>query len=175
VESTVPSLRVSFREAEPGERMAGFTGPQYRVIGTLAPDAAIGALTGFVRVYTTHQKQKLFSIPISGFVRPVIAVTPPRVDFGTFQMPEDDEKGYGMSLRVQHFLTEGDALEITKIETDIPHLETKLNDGKTDHDWYLDIWFPRDTPPGKYDGVVKLYTNSAIAPVVELPVKGVRG
>jgi hypothetical protein len=173
VESTVPSISVSFREATPEERMAGFDGPQYRVTGTLAPDAPVGALTGFVRVHTTHEKQKLFSIPVSGFVRPVVAVTPPRIDFGTFQMPADEEQeGYGISLRVQHFLADGDALEITRVETDVPHLKTKLNDGKTSHDWYLDVWFPRDTPKGKYDGVVKLHTNSEIVPVIELPVKG---
>ncbi|HVS12296.1 MAG TPA: DUF1573 domain-containing protein [Thermoanaerobaculia bacterium] len=173
VESTLPSLSVTFREAAPEERMAGFPGPQYRVAGTLAPDAPVGALTGFVRVHTTHDEQKMFSIPISGFVRPVVAVTPPRVELGTFRMPDDEkQEGYGASLRIQHFLADEGDLEITRIETDVPHLKTRLNEGKTGRDWYLDAWFPRDTPQGKYDGTIKLFTTSEITPLVEVPVSG---
>jgi hypothetical protein len=174
VESTVPSLEVSFREAEPAERIAGYQGSQYRLIGVLDPDAPVGPLTGFVRVHTTHEKQKLFSIPVSGFVRPVVALTPPRLDFGTFSIPEGEDR-YGVTLRVQHFLENADDLQITKIETDIPNLESELHEGRTDHDWFLDLWFEKDkAPAGKFNGTVKLHTTSELAPIVELEVKGER-
>ncbi|HVS62919.1 MAG TPA: DUF1573 domain-containing protein [Thermoanaerobaculia bacterium] len=174
VESTVPALDVSFRAAEPAERIAGFEGPQYRVIGVLDPDVQVGPLTGFVRVHTTHEKQKLFSIPVSGFVRPVVAVTPPRLDFGTFSIPEDEDR-YGTTLRVQHFLEKAEALQITKIETDIPNLESELHEGQTDHDWFLDLWFDKDSAPsGKFNGTVKLHTTSELAPIVEFTVRGER-
>jgi len=172
VESTVPSLEVSYREAKPEERMVGFTGPQFQVVGVLDPDTPVGPLTGFVRVYTTHEKQKLFSIPVSGFVRPVVAVTPPRLDFGTFSFPEGEER-YGSTLRVQHFLENADDLQITKVESDIPNLESKLHEGRTDHDWFLDLWFEKDSAPsGKFNGTVKLHTTSELAPIVEFTVKG---
>jgi len=174
VEATDPSLSVEFREATPEERISGFEGPQYRIIGKLDKMAAVGPLTGFVRVYTTHEKQKLFSIPVSGFVRPVVAVTPPRMDLGTFSIAEDQER-LAFTVRVQHFLAAAADLQITKIESDLANLETRVSEGNTDHDWWLELWWKKElAPTGKFKGTVKIHTTSQLAPIVELEVEGER-
>ena len=71
--STLPShLKVTFREATEKKRQPEVAkGKQWRVEMTLANDAQVGALSERVPVHTTHPKQKLVQIPVSGFVRPI--------------------------------------------------------------------------------------------------------
>ena len=54
----------------------------------LANNAKVGPLADYVTVHTNHPKQKMVQIPVSGFVRPVMAVTPPTADFGKIELKE---------------------------------------------------------------------------------------
>ena len=49
---------------------------------TLSKEAPVGPVADHVLVRTNHPKQKRIEIPVSGFVRPMVAVTPPAVNFG---------------------------------------------------------------------------------------------
>ena len=88
VEAPVPFIDVSFREATAAERDENHDGPQWIVEATLAPDAPVGPLSGYIEIVTDHARQKKASIPLSGFVRPVFAVTPTEADFGVLALEE---------------------------------------------------------------------------------------
>lgn len=70
VESPLPFLRVTWREATPEERVPDAGGRQWRIEMRLAGDAPVGALSDYVTVRTDHPKQQVVQIPVSGFVRP---------------------------------------------------------------------------------------------------------
>jgi hypothetical protein len=88
VDSPFPFLTVAFHEAKPEERLPEAKGKQWKVEMKLLSNAKVGPLADYVTVHTNHPKQKVVQIPVSGFVRPVIAVTPPNADFGNIELKE---------------------------------------------------------------------------------------
>ena len=117
VESPFPYLKTSFREAKPEERVADVAGKQWRVEMILTNDAKVGALADYVTIHTNHPKQKLVQIPVSGFVRPVMAVTPPVADFGKVELKEPLRR----ALNIRNFASE--PIKITGLEQSIPGVE----------------------------------------------------
>ena len=66
-------------------------------------------------VKTNHPKQKELRIPLSGFVRPMLSVTPYVADFGAITMTPE---GKDLSIIVTNFGT--GPIEITKVTTASP-------------------------------------------------------
>ena len=66
VDSPYPSLKVTYREAKPEERVPDAKGKQWGVEMKLSNDAKVGPLADNVTVHTNHPKQKVVLIPVSG-------------------------------------------------------------------------------------------------------------
>jgi hypothetical protein len=167
IQSPSPFIGLSYREAREDERMPGGPGSQYVIEAKLDPLAPVGALTGWVRVSTDHEKQKKLSIPVSGFVRPMMHLTPPQADLGTVTISAEP---YSWSHHLRNFATETIAVERT--ETDIAGLTIELQPGGHDHEMFVVLTLPADTAKGPLRGTVTLHTTSPKVPRIDLPVRG---
>jgi Protein of unknown function (DUF1573) len=167
IDSPSPFITLSHREARQEERLPGGPGTQYVIEAKLDPKAPVGPISGWVRVTTDHAKQKKLSIPVSGFVRPLLHLTPPEADFGTVTLGTEPLR---WSHHFKNFATE--KVEIVRTETNIPGLTVELVPGDNDHELYVALVLAPDAPKGPIRGKVTLYTTSSQVPELELPVRG---
>jgi hypothetical protein len=166
VESPMPALRTSFREARPEEQRDEVKGSQWRVETTLPLDAPIGALRGDVVIVTDHPKQKKLHVPISGFVRPVLAVTPPEADVGNL----DGKRPFRFLLDVKSFAS--GALKLERAECDLKGATTEIVPVIEGRAWKVRVVVPEGLPVGPIAGTVRIFTASAKAPQIDVPVRG---
>lgn len=167
-ESPYPFLAVTYREAtaedEPREHGVG---RQWVVTLTLDyTKAPVGTLAEYVTLYTNHPNQPIAKLPVSGFVRPMIAVTPPAADFGEIDVSE----AQNASMLVRSFAAENVA--VTSAETDVPGVElavTPIEEGKR---YALQVTLSPAMPKGRFDGTIKIKTDSPKAPLIEVPLRG---
>jgi hypothetical protein len=166
VESPYPYLKTAFWEAKPEERLADHPGKQWRVSTTLEPDSPVGALVKMVEITTDNPKQRKIELPVSGFVRPVIAVTPQKGDFGTHKR----EDPFNAAFKVQNFAT--DPINVTEATTDIPGVKLKVEPVSAGRVYNVVIALADDIPAGPVSGVIKIKTDSPKAPLIEVPLVG---
>jgi hypothetical protein len=168
VDSPLPGLKVTYREATAKERQADVNGKQWRVEMALSNDQApVGALAASVIVHTTHPKQRLVDIPVSGFVRPILAVTPPRVDFGKVELKEPRH----FTFNVKNFATE--PINLTSADPSVKGVGAELKSVEAGRNYSVQITLQPDIPKGPFEGKLMLHTNSQKVPVVEVPIRGV--
>lgn len=166
VDSPFPFLTVSFREAQEGERQPDVKVKQWRVEMLMSNDAPVGPLTGYVMVHTNHPKQKLVEIPVSGFVRPVMAVTPPKADFGKLEIKEPVRK----SLDVRNFATE--PIKVIGVDTSGQGIEAKLDPLEEGRDYAVRVILNPSMPKGPFHGKLIIRTDSPKTPVLEVELTG---
>lgn len=166
VESPHPSLRVTFREARPDERQASWKGVQWRVEATLLKDAPVGALTGNLVIHTDHPKQRVAKAPVSGFVRPIFAVTPPEVRMGDLEL-----KAPGRTrLVIKNYAVETIALR--GVESNVAGVRGELNENEPGRSWSLTLWVDEDKAAGPFEGRLRIRTASPNVPAIDVPISG---
>lgn len=166
VEVPVDFIDIEFHEAEPSERYKDHNGPQWIVAAKIRPDAPVGPLTGYIDIYTDHAKQKKASIPLSGFVRPVFAVTPIEADFGELEL----EEPLLSTLDVRSFATE--EIAITGVENSVEGIETSIEAQTEGRRYWLKLKIPADMPKGPFNGIVTMTTDSERAPEIKVNIRG---
>lgn len=167
VESPYPFLQVRFWEAKPEERLKEIADQQqWKIEMHLSNDAPVGALTEALKVYTDHPKQKLVQIPVSGFVRPVVAVTPPVVDMGQVS----SKAPVRFSLNVRSFSTE--PIKVTGVAGDLRGLEAKIEPVQEGREYQVQITFTPEARQGLLNGKLTLTTDSVKMPRIEVQLKG---
>ncbi|HKV06906.1 MAG TPA: DUF1573 domain-containing protein [Thermoanaerobaculia bacterium] len=166
VESPLPYLKTSFREATPEERIADAKGKQWRVEITLSNDAQVGALADYVTIHTNHPKQKLVQIPVSGFVRPVMAVTPPVADFGKVDLKEPLRK----ALNVRNFATE--PIKITGLDESLAGVEAQVSPVEDGREYEVFLTLKPELGKGPFNGKLMIRTDSPKTPLIEVELKG---
>ncbi|HEX3130567.1 MAG TPA: DUF1573 domain-containing protein [Thermoanaerobaculia bacterium] len=165
VESPYPFLKVDFHEATPEERLDEVEQPQWKVVMHLSNDAPVGPLTESVKVYTENAKQKLVQIPVSGFVRPIVAVTPPIANFGQVTIKEPLRK----SLNVKSFATE--PIKLTGAQSSIPGIDARIEPVEDGREYQ--VWVTvSPAVKGKIDGKLFLTTDSVKIPRIEIQLSG---
>jgi len=168
VDSPTPALKVTYREATEKERQPEVKGKQWHVDMALSNDTApIGALTGYVTIHTTHPKQKLVQIPVSGFVRPILAVTPPTADFGRVDVKEPRH----FTFDVKNFATE--PIKLTSAEAGLKGVGAEIKSIDAGREYKVQLTLNPDLAKGPFDGKLMLHTDSPKMPVVEVQIKGV--
>jgi len=169
VESPYEFVRVSFHEAKAEERRAEVTSGsrQWIVETAIQPDAEVGALREFLVVKTNHPKQKEVRIPITGFVRPILSVTPYVADFGSVTMTE---KGKDLSIIVTNFGKE--PVEITRVTTALAGVETSVRPLEAGKRYEIRIALPAAMAKGTIDSSLKIETSSPAKPSIDVPLKG---
>lgn len=166
VESPWPYLQVSFAEAKEDERKADAPGKQWRVRMHLSNQAEVGALADYVTVHTNHPKQKLVQIPVSGFVRPAIHVTPPVADFGRIELNEPLRK----ALNVRAFSTE--PVKILGVEDDLAAVDSSVETLQEGREYQVRLVLKPEIGKGPFNGKLKIRTDSPKSPLIEVELKG---
>ena len=167
VNSPYPFVKVNYREAAPEEKRAGASGRQWKVDITLSSSAPTGPLADFVVVRTNHPEKPSFQLPLSGFVRPVLTVTPRIADFGRRELDEPQRA----SLEIKNMGSEN--VELGEMTTDLEGLEAEieaLEEGKL---FRVDLTLSPGLAKGPFEGMLTIHTSSDRQPVLEVRVKGV--
>ena len=166
VDSPWPYMKVTFHEAKPEERLPDVKGKQWKVEMHLSNDAKVGPLADYVTIHTNHPKQKIVQIPVSGFVRPVMAVTPPIGDYGQIELKEPLKK----SLSVKNFATE--PIKLTSVETSLKGVEAKIEPLQEGREYNIRVTLNPALGKGPFNGKLTLHTDSAKVPQLEVELKG---
>lgn len=167
VESPMPAIAVTFREAKQEERIEGFTGRQWRIEPTLAETAPAGAIAGFIDVHTTHPRQKLLQVPVSGFVRPTLFVEPDRADFGTLNLSGPRHAVF----QVRNFATQ--AIALTGAETDVPGITARVEPIEQGRKYKVVLHLdPAAMKEGPFAGKLRVKTDSQKVPTLTVDFAG---
>lgn len=130
-------------------------------------EAPIGTLAEYVVVRTNHPQQPELKIPVSGFVRPLVVLTPDKADFGAIALDEDGAFG---SIYLKHY---GNVpLEISNAEATVPGIEIAIEALEAGKEFKVRVELPPDMPKGPFAGTIRLTTNNPRKPTVEIPVTG---
>ena len=124
------------------------------------------ALADHVRIVTNHPKQRLVTIPVSGFVRPVIAVTPASADFGQVELKEPLTR----TLNVRNFATE--AIKITAADSTVAGMKTAIEPVQDGREYTIKVTLASGMPKGPFQGTITLRTDSPKKPAITVPIEG---
>ncbi len=170
VTSPFPFIKVEHREATAEEREGtDLKGRQWRVDLTLDNFAApVGSLADYIQIVTDHPKQKTLQIPVSGFVRPVLAVTPPAGDFGRVEVKEAVKK----SINVRNFASEN--IKLTAIENSMAGqgLEAQIDPIEEGREYMVRLLLSPEAPKGPFEATITLKTDSAKIPQIQVSISG---
>ncbi|MEM9290749.1 MAG: DUF1573 domain-containing protein [Acidobacteriota bacterium] len=142
---------------------------QWAVSLTLRANAPIGPLTGHLEIVTDHPQQKNVKIPVSGFVRPILVSTPPRVNFREIDLTN----GMYTNLLIKNFATEGIQIKEAKVQDlDGATVEiTPIEEGRR-YQVRLTLSSEMAETKGNFNGVLTLVTDSEKVPNFEIPITG---
>ena len=166
VKSPYPFITTTFREAKGDEAKPEGTGRQWRIDMTIQPDAAVGPLREFLVVKTNHPKQPEVRIPISGFVRPLMHLTPQVADFGKWEKPTEPRE---IELSLVNFGE--DAITISGVESDVPGLTATTEATEAGRRFKVKVKLEPTAKKGELKTTLRIKTSAAKMPVLELPVK----
>lgn len=169
VTSPYPFLKVTHSPiADAADRHEDGVGPQHELTFVLDyTQAPVGSLADYVVVETNHPQQPQLKIPVSGFVRPLVVVTPNAADFGALELDADGAFG---SVILKHYGSQ--PLEISAAETTIPGVEVAIEPVEEGREFKVLVQLPPDMPKGPFDGTISLSTNNPRKPTVEIPLRG---
>ncbi|MFY9824881.1 MAG: DUF1573 domain-containing protein [Thermoanaerobaculia bacterium] len=165
-DSPWPYLTVTYHEATGAERLPDVSARQWKVEMKLSNEAKVGPLADFVTIHTTHPKQKIVQIPVSGFVRPVMAVTPPVGDYGEIELKEPLKK----SLNVKNFATE--PIKLTSVDTSMKGVEAKIEPVQDGREYSIRVTLDPSLGKGPFHGKLTLHTDSAKVPQLDVEIMG---
>lgn len=170
VDSPVDYIRATARELKGKERVADIDGRQWQISLTISATAPVGPISGFVVVRTNNPHQPRAFLAVSGFVRPLFAVTPPSVNLSGMAASSPDKPI--LSLVVKNFGAE--PVGLTGFSSDIAGLDATIVPVDGGHVWHVDLRLSPDGPKGPFKGTLTLKTASKDVPQLLVPVQGSR-
>lgn len=157
-------VEVTFHEASEDEERPEGEGRQWRVVLTLSADAPVGPMADHVTLVTNHPDKPAIRIPVSGFVRPILAVSPPIADFGL----RDLTGPIMASVHVKNFSEQ--EISLTSVSADLPELEVEIDPDGRDH--YVIIRLNPGLGKGEFTGLLTVETDSPDIPILKIEVRG---
>lgn len=167
VVSPHPDISVSFRRARDEEVREEQPEPQWVVEATLERSARVGPITGVIEVRTDHPVQSRLLIPASGFVRPKVAVTPPRGTFEAIEVGEDPVERY---FHLKVFQTEPVGIESLSLDPPLEGAETSVETVQHGREYQVWVKLLPGAAKGVYKGVLKVHTDHEKVGIVEIPL-----
>lgn len=164
--SPYPHVKVAYAEATADERDSRASGRQWRITVELDADAPVGPMADYIDVTTDHPELQTIRIPISGFVRPVLSVTPRVADFGRREVTEPQTA----SLEIRNMSKT--AVDLAEISTDIDGLQAEIEPLEEGRLYKVLLTLEPGMKKGRFRGVVTINTTSSVQPVLEVNVKG---
>lgn len=169
VKSPYPYVAVAFRELAAGERLEGAKGRQWEVEIGIRADAVVGPLLGAVEIVTNHPIDKLARIPLSGFVRPTLAVTP---QVARLIEPVWRANGVVFEIDVRNFATE--SIELTKVLSKAPEsIAVEIKRRVPGRRYAVVVSLPKGLPTGPFKGEVRVATSSSKVPEISIPIEAI--
>ncbi len=159
-------VKADFREATDEERVSSKSGRQWIVEISLDRNAPEGAFADFVTLEIDHPRLRQVKIPVSGFVRPVVAVLPRVADFGR----KDLSKPQTQILEVRNL---GDsAVTLGPIESTVAGLTSEIEVVEDGQHYRLKLTLDPSMPKGTFRGTLTIPTDNRLQPKVEIDVRG---
>jgi hypothetical protein len=142
---------------------------QWKITLTTAPDAPEGILGGNVKVATGVKRQPEIEIPVSGFVKPAISVTPVSINFGNF-----DPKGDAVRRNVMIVNNNAQAgnFAVTKVETNVPGISAEIVPVDKSRVQVV-LTVDQKIKKGVFEGELLIKTTDKAKSDVKVPLKGV--
>jgi len=165
VDSPLPALTARFRPASPTERLPVRPGPQWTVDVSLAPSAPVGSLGAALVFHLDHPRQKRLVVPVTGFVRPMLAVTPPEADLGSLEL-----RPVTARLLVRSFAEE--PVRLLQATCDVPGSRVEIRTIQEGWRWEVTLRLPEGAPGALVTGWLRIETTSGTQPELEVPVRG---
>ncbi|MEO8196687.1 MAG: DUF1573 domain-containing protein [Thermoanaerobaculia bacterium] len=168
VRSPYKFIEATFRPATAEERRPEIPTPNQWIVETaIQPDAEVGALRDFLVVETNHPKQKELRLAVTGFVRPLLSVTPAVAEFGTLGLTATSQD---LSLVLVNF---GEAaIEIRSVSASVPGVEAKIKPIEEGRRWEVKLTLTGKMPKGRTDATVTIETSSPQQPTLKVPLRG---
>jgi len=166
VDSPKPYVEVSFHEASADEREADLPGRQWIVEVQVDKSAPTGPIAEYVIVKTNDPQQAELRIPVSGFVRPVIGVTPPDVRFGDV----DPSKGQSWGVLVRRFGST--PLELGSYHSTVPGLDVEVQPIKEGEQYKVILTPTPKMAQGEFTGQLEIETNLPLQKTIDIALKG---
>jgi hypothetical protein len=164
VRSPYRFVSAEVHEAKEGEERSEGQGRQWVIEVELAPNAPVGPMADYIVLDTNHPKKPQMRIPVSGFVRPVLAASPPFADFGQREVLSPIRA----SVEIKNFSE--DEIELTEVVSSLPEVEARIQ--RDGDDYYVIVTLNPGLPSGDFSGTVTVTTDSARVPTLEIEVKG---
>ncbi|MCF6159369.1 MAG: DUF1573 domain-containing protein [wastewater metagenome] len=123
----------------------------------------IGRFAGMIFVYTTSKKQERIDVPFFGEVIGDVKFYPEILSFGNIRKGQDIKRTI-----IVNFLNKD--VKIEKIEVNpniINYVVSELQNSKK-----IDVELNKHIITGKINGNLRIYTNSTIQPVINIPIHG---
>jgi len=155
VKSPRPWIEVTYREATEAEREPKISGRQWHVEVTAKSDAPPGPVADYIKIETNHPVQKVLELPVSGFVRPMIAVTPQDVNFGSVDPGEEQSWG----ILVRNFGS--GAMKLETLENTVPGMKVDVEPIEPGRQYKIVFQPTTEMAKGQFSGHVALSTNLA--------------
>ena len=165
VESPYPFLTVDHHELEEDLRHEDGVGTQHHVVLTLDyTKAPVGPLAEHVIVRTNHPRQPEVRIPVSGFIRPMLVVTPHEANFGEIQI----EKPVQATMVLKSYAT--DPVKVLGADSTVKGVAVEVEE-VDEGEWSVRLTL-EPTIEGPFSGTIRLRTDHPRQPVFEIPLKG---
>lgn len=162
-------LRVALAPVSEKELVKDRGPNQWKVTVSTAPDAPEGLLGGNVKVATGVKKQPEIELPISGFIKPTISVTPLSINFGNFDPKGDPQKRNVMLVNNNATV---ETFAVTKAETNVPGISAQVVPMDKSRVQVV-LTVDQKIKKGVFEGDLVIRTSDKAKGEVKVPIKGV--
>lgn len=167
---------------------------KYIVEATLKEDTMVGEWTGNIYILTNSERQSRVIVPFSGEVLGDVRIYPSHLYFGVIKKGTECVKSVFLTLLKEKIEVEKVEVQPEFLVSEII-TEPQKDIGEERHEilysnfWEVSTDFPqkkivggekvrlriltkvrKDAPVGEINGVIKVYTNSEIQPIINIPV-----
>ena len=155
------------RELQKSEKLEGAEGRQWEVEIGIRADAQVGPLVGFIEVITDHPIDKVARLPLSGFVRPTLAVTP---EVAKLLEPVSSQVGVTFEVDVRNFATE--SIDLTQVLSKSPEsMAVVIRRRVPGRRFAVVVTLPKGLPLGPFRGELRVATSSSKVPEIRIPIE----
>ena len=127
--------------------------PGQRIVVELDKDMPLGRISEQLTLRTTSPREPVVTLPVFGSVEGDVAVLPPQVTFGVARAGDAPERALLIRNRGSRPLT------VTRITVRPPQVTYKLREVDDGYEYRLTLTLDDDTPAGKVEGAVEIFTN----------------
>lgn len=125
----------------------------------------LGKFNGIIFIYTSSKKQERIDVPFSGEVFGDVTYYPENVTFGNIRKGLDVKRTV-----IINFMSK--EVKIEKIEVESANLSYAVSELNNMTSKRIDLKLGNDISIGKISGSLKIYTNSTIQPIINIPING---